>query len=538
MNDIMQSSSNDRLTNILSRIPKPMYYEQLDDRVKVQMYYNWLIKNTAQPELTGISDDQLIRGITGFHMRLIGMKLVNVDILLLYSINNITRDDLFADTPALLGKVIAENKGQFDIDTAELVLSQLMTKMPRDLSIMLTPRQKRQLQLLIILAIQGSQQLSTMINPSMNCDKIKANAMAYGIETFVSNSEIANHGIISTGIIEKFEDKEMDDLYKSLAQKAFNNKMSNNEIRKYSNNLLGNSNKGDQWNPAYNNSTTGSGGTSQYIASTTDGKNNNRIVSNNYESNKFIAMDNINANKINRLSTDVIQNDRLPGLYTQLSRTYSVGSNIVDEAKNYKKADDINHYANANYVDTNPVIMRDITTDKYYYYDTMSKTLSELAPDSTNSGSSVVQIKADDIENLLKKMEVSQDDISKAMEVVLTNKGVPATINDIAPSNSVTNSRKIKTKPYRVVSGDELETAIKNIKSSGCQSTTAPTATPTQSKSVETFTSTATELTYAEENLLEKLKKNNSVVEKGALGLILFTIIVILIIMSVHNYKN
>jgi hypothetical protein len=49
---------------------------------------------------------------------------------------------------------------------------------------------------------------------------------------------------------------------------------------------------------------------------------------------------------------------------------------------------------------------------------------------------------------------------------------------------------------------------------------------------------TATELTYAEENLLEKLKKNNSVVEKGALGLILFIIIIILISAAVYSYKN
>ena len=33
--------------NIIDKIPSPMYYEQLDDRVKVQMYYNWVLKNAG-----------------------------------------------------------------------------------------------------------------------------------------------------------------------------------------------------------------------------------------------------------------------------------------------------------------------------------------------------------------------------------------------------------------------------------------------------------------------------------------------------------
>lgn len=527
----MQSNNNDRISNILSHIPKPMYYEQLDDRIKVQMYFNWIIKNTNPNDLNGISIDQLIRAITGFHMRLIGMKLMNVDILLLYTLNNITRDDLFSDTSVLLGKVITENKGQFDIDTAELALSQLMTKMPRDLSIMLTPRQKRQFQLLIILAIQGSQQLSNLINPTMNCDKIKANAAEYGIETFVNNMEIAKNNIKPTQIIEKFEDKEMDDLYKSLVKRAYNNKMSNNEIRKYSNDLLGNRDS-SKWTPAYNNTTSGSGGTSQIV--------NKRQIDTTNEPDQWITLDNID-----KLSPDIIQNDRLPGLYTQLSRSYSVGSNVIDEAKNYKKTDDINHVASANYVDTTPVLMRDITTDKYYYYDTMSKTLSELEPDNTNK-SSVVQVKADDIENLFKNMEISEDDISKAMELVLSNKGVPATIKDIAPPNSENITDKIRTKPYKIVSSDELENAVKNIKNMSCQTPSTTQLQSSNNKSVETFTSSmfnhkvpsATELTDAEEHLLEKLKKNNSIVGKSAIGLIIFILFVIFISIAVYSYKS
>jgi len=61
------------------------------------------------------------------------MKIIDIDILFMVALNKIAIEDFTIESDTLVKKVMSENVDKYDLDTMYRVLAQLMTKLPRDL---------------------------------------------------------------------------------------------------------------------------------------------------------------------------------------------------------------------------------------------------------------------------------------------------------------------------------------------------------------------------------------------------------------------
>jgi hypothetical protein len=137
----MNNTNATVIQNVINKLPPNIFFESLPDRKQAIKYLQWL--NTNVPEAKAFNNqDQFLREIIAKELRIVSMKIIEIEILLMVGLNNITLDDFSIDSKTLIKKLISENPDKYDLDIMYRILAQIMTKLPRDLKERVTGKQK------------------------------------------------------------------------------------------------------------------------------------------------------------------------------------------------------------------------------------------------------------------------------------------------------------------------------------------------------------------------------------------------------------
>lgn len=138
-----QTINSNKLFNITNKIPKGLLFNELPDRQQALVYLNYVKSNV--PEARTLSEDVIVRAIIAHQLRIVNMKTIEPEILLVIGLRKASSNDLTCPAADLIARIIDENREKYDLDTMQRVLAQIMTKLPRDLRDRVTGRQKLQL---------------------------------------------------------------------------------------------------------------------------------------------------------------------------------------------------------------------------------------------------------------------------------------------------------------------------------------------------------------------------------------------------------
>ena len=127
----MNNTTSNSIQDIVNKIPVTVFFSELPDRKQALKYVEWLYANIPQSKT--VDQDQLFRNVISKELRLVSMKIIEIDILFMVALNKITIEDFTIESDTLVKKVMSENVDKYDLDTMYRVLAQLMTKLPRDL---------------------------------------------------------------------------------------------------------------------------------------------------------------------------------------------------------------------------------------------------------------------------------------------------------------------------------------------------------------------------------------------------------------------
>jgi len=128
MNNLNNDSS---LQTIINKLPIQIFFNQLPDRKQALNYLEWIYKNV--PESKSINEDKLIREVINKELRIVNMKITEIEILLMVALNKLSINYFTLDSKSIIKQLISENKENYELDTMYKIMSQIMTKLPRDL---------------------------------------------------------------------------------------------------------------------------------------------------------------------------------------------------------------------------------------------------------------------------------------------------------------------------------------------------------------------------------------------------------------------
>ena len=139
----MNNTNNNVVQDIVKKLPVTLYFSEMPDRQQALKYLNWLYTNI--PESKTVSQDQLFREIISQELRIVSMKIIEIEILFMIALNTITIQDFTTDGNTLIQKVISENMDKNDLDVMYRILAQIMTKLPNDLKDRVAGKHKLQI---------------------------------------------------------------------------------------------------------------------------------------------------------------------------------------------------------------------------------------------------------------------------------------------------------------------------------------------------------------------------------------------------------
>jgi hypothetical protein len=137
----MNNTNATVIQNIINKLPPTIFFESLPDRKQALKYLQWLNTNVSEAKSFN-NQDQFLREIIAKELRIVSMKIIEIEILLMVGLNNITIDDFSIDSKTLIKKLMSENPDKYDLDIMYRILAQIMTKLPRDLKERVTGKQK------------------------------------------------------------------------------------------------------------------------------------------------------------------------------------------------------------------------------------------------------------------------------------------------------------------------------------------------------------------------------------------------------------
>ena len=136
----MNNTTSTLIQNSVNKLPISIFFEQLPDRQQVIKYINWLFTNV--PETKNVNQDQFFREVISKELRIVNMKIIETEILLVVGLNTITMNDFTIDSKSLIKKLISENPDNYDLDIMYRIMSQIMSKLPKDLKERVNGKQK------------------------------------------------------------------------------------------------------------------------------------------------------------------------------------------------------------------------------------------------------------------------------------------------------------------------------------------------------------------------------------------------------------
>ena len=145
------------IQDVVNKLPTTLYFQQLPDRQHALSYITYLIQNI--PESQNLDTDKLYREVISRELRMVSMKIIEPEILLLVALDKISLADFTLSSNELVRKVIAQNPDKYDLDVMQRVMAQIMTKLPRDLRERVTGKHKLQIYQLLARYLQMDPQL-------------------------------------------------------------------------------------------------------------------------------------------------------------------------------------------------------------------------------------------------------------------------------------------------------------------------------------------------------------------------------------------
>ena len=139
----MNTTNSNIIQDIVNKLPVTLFFDQLPDRKQALKYVNWIFTNN--PQSYTVSQDKLFREVISKELRLVSMKIIEIDILFMVALSNITIEDFTLDSASLIKKLISENPDKNDLDLMYRILAQIMTKLPMDLRDKVTGKHKLQI---------------------------------------------------------------------------------------------------------------------------------------------------------------------------------------------------------------------------------------------------------------------------------------------------------------------------------------------------------------------------------------------------------
>ena len=155
--------------DIVNKIPSNVYFQQMPDRQQTLIYIEYLFQNV--PASKQVDSDKLFREVISRQLRIVSMKIIEPEILLLIALDKITIADFKLSSDELVKKVIGQNSDKYDLDVMQRIVAQIMTKLPRDLRERVAGKHKLQVFQLIAKQIHMEPKLlEKFINydPNMN----------------------------------------------------------------------------------------------------------------------------------------------------------------------------------------------------------------------------------------------------------------------------------------------------------------------------------------------------------------------------------
>jgi hypothetical protein len=165
----MNNTNTTVIQTLIGKLPTTIFFEQLPDRTQALKYVQWLTTNV--PETKTVNQDQLYREVISKELRIVSMKIIEIEILLMVGLNTITINDFTIDSKSLIKKLINENHDNYDLDIMYRIMAQIMTKLPKDLKERVNGRQKLEIFQKISQSINIDNKLLekfASIDPSLN----------------------------------------------------------------------------------------------------------------------------------------------------------------------------------------------------------------------------------------------------------------------------------------------------------------------------------------------------------------------------------
>lgn len=138
----MNTTTVPSVIDIVNKIPLDLYFGEIPDRQQVLKYLDYLFTNV--PESRQIDQDKLIREVISRELRIVTLKIIEPEILLVVALDKVSLADLSLASGDLVRKVIAQNPDKYDLDIMQRVIAQIMTKLSRDIRDRITGKHKLQ----------------------------------------------------------------------------------------------------------------------------------------------------------------------------------------------------------------------------------------------------------------------------------------------------------------------------------------------------------------------------------------------------------
>ena len=135
--------NNSSVQDIVNKIPTYIYFLELPDRQQALKYVNYLYENVPQSKT--VDQDKLYREVIARELRIVSMKIIEPEILIIIGLNKITLQDFTSPSNELVRKIVSENPDKYDLDILYRVLAQIMTKLPKDLKERVAGKHKLQI---------------------------------------------------------------------------------------------------------------------------------------------------------------------------------------------------------------------------------------------------------------------------------------------------------------------------------------------------------------------------------------------------------
>jgi len=163
----MNNTSN--ILELVNKIPTSLYFSEIPDRQQALKYLDYLYTNI--PASRQVDSDKLFREVISRELRVVSMKIIEPEILLLVALDKIALADFQLPSSELVRKVISQNSDKYDLDIMQRVMAQIMTKLPRDLRDRVAGKHKLQVFQLVARQLNMDPKLLekfTNYDPSLN----------------------------------------------------------------------------------------------------------------------------------------------------------------------------------------------------------------------------------------------------------------------------------------------------------------------------------------------------------------------------------